>query len=70
MKGGIFMKKNVGTYDRIVRMILGILLLSLLIFLDGKIRLIGLLGIIPIITAFIKFCPLYAIFRIDTNQNK
>jgi len=64
------MKHNVGTFDRIIRMIVGILLLSLIIFLEGPIRFIGLLGIVPILTAVIKLCPLYGVCKINTNSSK
>lgn len=62
------MKANVGTADRIVRVILGAALLSVFFILDGGIKYIGLIGIILLLTAFIKFCPLYTIFGIKTNK--
>lgn len=55
------MKKNVGSIDRVIRIVIGILLLSLLIILKGRIRLIGLIGILPIATALFSYCPLYAV---------
>lgn len=60
--------KNVGKTDKIFRIIIGIVLLSLLFFLDGSARFLGLIGLIPIITAFAGFCPLYVPFRINTNK--
>jgi len=62
------MKANVGTADRIVRIILGVALLSLFFIVDGGLKYIGLIGIILLITVFIKFCPLYTIFGIKTNK--
>ena len=62
------MKANVGTADRIVRIILGVALLSLFFIVDGGLKYIGLIGIILLLTAFIKFCPLYTIFGIKTNK--
>lgn len=64
------MNQNVGTVDRVIRIIVGIILLLLLVVLDGSIRYIGLIGIVPILTAIFKFCPLYTIFRINTNSTK
>lgn len=61
------MKANVGSVDRIVRFILGIALLGLF-FLEGNIKYVGILGIILIATAFMKFCPLYVPFRINTTK--
>lgn len=68
IKGDVTMKANVGTADRIVRVILGAALLSVFFILDGGIKYIGLIGIILLLTAFIKFCPLYTIFGIKTNK--
>lgn len=60
------MKVNVGTTDRIVRIILGLAILSLLFILDGNMKYLGLIGLVPLLTAFIKFCPLYTLFGIST----
>ncbi|WP_086931934.1 YgaP family membrane protein [Agarilytica rhodophyticola] len=55
---------NVGSIDRILRIIVGLCLLSLA-FIGPK-TLWGYVGIILIITAFINFCPLYSVFKINT----
>lgn len=62
------MKKNVGQIDRWVRIALGVILLSLIVFLSGGIRWIGLIGLIPLITGLVGSCPLYSIFKINTNK--
>lgn len=62
--------KNVGNVDRIVRVIIGIALLSLLLILSGNLKFLGLIGIIPLATAFIGFCPLYLPFGINTRPVK
>ena len=61
---------NVGNTDRIIRVIIGLGLLSLLIILDGNMRYLGLLGLIPIITAIIGFCPLYKLIGVKTLSKK
>jgi hypothetical protein len=61
------MKGNVGGTDRVFRLILGILLLGLFL-LEGNVKYFGLLGIVFILTAAIRFCPLYPIFKINTNK--
>lgn len=61
------MKANVGSVDRIIRFVLGIALLGLF-FLEGNIKYVGILGIVLIATAFIRFCPLYVPFRINTTK--
>ncbi|MBC7764888.1 MAG: DUF2892 domain-containing protein [Hyphomonadaceae bacterium] len=58
--------KNVGTIDKIIRIIMGLALLSMLLFVDNNNKYWGLIGLMPIITASIGFCPLYAIFGIRT----
>ena len=62
--------KNIGNTDRIIRVILGLGLLSLLIILKGNMRFLGLIGLIPLLTSAIGFCPLYAIFGIKTCKSK
>lgn len=61
------MKQNVGTVDRWIRIVLGVVLLSLLVFLSGPIRWIGLIGLIPLVTGILNFCPIYALFGISTK---
>jgi hypothetical protein len=61
------MKPNVGSIDRVVRIILGIALLSLLFILEGNARWFGLIGIVPLLTATMSFCPLYAVLGMNTR---
>lgn len=63
------MKKNVGSVDRWIRILLGIALLSLL-FTDLSFKYVGLIGIVPILTALIKSCPLYSLFGFTTCPMK
>lgn len=62
------MKANIGTVDQVIRIILGLVLLALLLILDSGIKYIGLLGIVLLLTAFIKFCPLYTLFGFNTRS--
>ena len=62
------MKKNVGQIDRWIRIVLGVVLLSLVVFLSGGIRWIGLIGLIPLITGLVGSCPIYSILGINTNK--
>ena len=64
------MKQNVGSTDRLVRIIIGIAILSLLVFLNGGIKWIGLIGLIPLLTGLFNFCPIYALLGISTNKPK
>ncbi len=63
-------KANVGSVDRVIRIVIGIVLLLLLFFLEGNLKYIGLIGVIPILTAFISFCPIYALFKISTKKHE
>jgi hypothetical protein len=58
------MNKNIGTIDRTVRIILGLALISLVFV--GPQTPWGWLGVIPLATALISWCPLYALLRINT----
>jgi len=60
------MKKNIGTSDKWIRIIVGIFLLSLIFW--GPETLWGLIGIIPIVTGFVNFCPLYALLGLTTSK--
>ncbi|WP_064094086.1 YgaP family membrane protein [Rossellomorea aquimaris] len=60
------MKSNVGSVDKVIRIILGIILLSLLFFIEGSLKWIGLFGGVLLLTAFINWCPLYLPFGIST----
>lgn len=60
------MKRNVGTVDRVLRMMLGLALLSLVFILQGSLGWIGLLGMVPLLTALVPFCPLYTVVGLST----
>jgi len=59
---------NVGGVDRVVRIIIGLALLSMLFVVPGSVRWVGLIGIVPLATAFLRYCPLYSVLRINTNK--
>lgn len=61
------MKKNVGTTDRIIRIILGILIAAAgIIFKSWW----GLLAIIPLFTGIVGWCALYKPFSLSTAKQK
>ena len=57
--------QNVGTIDRVIRIAVGIALLALVFV--GPQTLWGLIGIVPLLTAFVGFCPLYRLLGIRTT---
>ncbi len=59
------MKKNVGGVDKIMRLVVGLVLLGLGV--AGVLPLwVGLIGLVPLGTALLGFCPLYPILGIST----
>ncbi len=64
------MVKNVGSIDKVVRVIAGLILLSLLFIVEGNARWWGLLGIVPILTVVMGWCPAYALLGINTCPAK
>ena len=64
------MQQNVGSIEKIARVILGLGLLSLIFLLEGNIRWVGLAGIILIVTAAIGWCPISSVFGINTCKSK
>ena len=58
------MEANVGKTDRMIRIVVGIALLSL-IFVGPK-TMWGLVGLVPLATAFINFCPAYKLLGVNT----
>jgi hypothetical protein len=64
------MKPNVGRIDGAIRIVVGLVLLSLLFVLGDATRWIGLIGVVLLVTALTRRCPLYIPFRIDTREQK
>ena len=62
------MKSNVGGIDRILRIVLGLVLIGLT--LAGTIGAWGWLGVVPLATGAIGWCPPYAIFGWNTCSTK
>lgn len=58
------MSRNLGTVDRAIRVVLGLLLLSLVFW--GPQTWWGLIGLVLIATAAWSFCPLYKAFGWST----
>jgi hypothetical protein len=63
------MKKNMGTIDRIIRVVLAIVVVIL--YMTGSITgvaaiILGILALVFIITSLIGFCPLYVPLKIST----
>jgi hypothetical protein len=53
------MKSNVGGIDRVLRIVVGLALIALT--LTGAIGAWGWIGLVPLATAAMGFCPLYTV---------
>lgn len=62
------MKVNVGTTDRLIRIVAGIVILSAVFLLEGNARWLGLIGIVPLATGLVRWCPAYALFGVDSCE--
>ena len=64
------MTKNVGSVDRIVRIVAGLALIAFALFGPAEIgwKWVGFIGVVPILTAFVGVCPAYSLFGIRTRQ--
>ncbi|GAB5510605.1 MAG: DUF2892 domain-containing protein [Hyphomicrobiales bacterium] len=60
--------KNVGTFDRLIRIVIGVALLAFAVMGPADIswKWIGYIGIIPLLTAFLSTCPLYSILGLSS----
>ncbi|MFN8274729.1 MAG: DUF2892 domain-containing protein [Flavobacteriaceae bacterium] len=67
------MKQNMGKTDRALRFIVAIVIGIL--YMNGSISgmlagILGLLAVVFVLTGFMKFCPLYLPFGLDTREDK
>jgi multidrug transporter EmrE-like cation transporter len=65
------MTKNVGGIDRILRIVVGLVLIAYalnLIAPDTGYNVWGWIGVVPLLTALINFCPLYKIIGLSTSK--
>ncbi len=59
---------NLSTTDRLLRLILGGLLLSGFFLVHGGLHWAGLLGLVPLATASLGWCPVYEVLGLDTRM--
>jgi len=67
------MKKNMGTFDRVIRILAAVVIIALYFMniLSGTVAIILLaLSAIFILTSFLSFCPLYLPFGLSTTGKK
>jgi hypothetical protein len=59
------MKKNVGSVDKVIRIILGVVIITFGIYNQSW---WGLVGLVPLFTAFITWCPVYSLIGVSTDR--
>ena len=62
------MKTNVGGLDRIARVVLGLALIALAA--TGTVGAWGYIGVVPLVTAAIGWCPAYVPFGLSTCKTR
>jgi hypothetical protein len=61
------MKLNVGGIDKILRVILGVALIAAAA--TGALPMWGYVGIVPLVTGLVNFCPLYTVLGFSSRKS-
>ena len=61
------MKRNLGNTDKNIRLGLAIIIAAAGVYTNSR---WGIVAILPLVTAFTGFCPLYRLFGINTCKQK
>ena len=61
------MKCNVGTVDRLMRIVVGLIIAVLGVWFDSW---WGLVGLVPLATGLFRFCPFYVPLKISTDNKE
>lgn len=56
---------NIGKSDKVIRLVLGTVIILLGIYLKSW---WGIIGVVPIITALLNFCPVWKLLGISTRK--
>lgn len=60
------MKLNVGGIDKILRVVLGVALIAAAA--TGALPVWGYIGIVPLVTGLVNFCPLYTVLGFSSRK--
>jgi hypothetical protein len=61
------MSTNIGMIDRVLRIVVGLILIALAA--TGTVGWWGWIGVVPLATALIGWCPAYTLLGIKTNRS-
>jgi hypothetical protein len=65
------MKPNMGSIDRVARIVIGLVLIAYALQLGFPAtgwNWVGWIGVVVILTAFIRYCPLYSVIGVRTGR--
>ena len=62
------MRMNVGMIDKVLRIIIGIVLIALAF--SGTLGVWAYIGVIPLVTGLMGWCPLYSLLGMDTKKKE
>ena len=64
------MKKNMGTVDRTIRILVAVIFLLIAFLASSGIAstILIIIAVVFLLTSLISFCPLYTIFKITTKK--
>ena len=61
------MKKNVGKTDRTIRIMLALAIFACGVYFKSW---LGIIGVVPLVTAFVSWCPIYVPFGMSSCRTK
>ncbi|NVK02506.1 MAG: DUF2892 domain-containing protein [Oceanospirillaceae bacterium] len=61
------MKLNVGGVDKILRVVLGVVLIAATVM--GALPVWGYIGVVPLVTGLVNFCPLYTVLGFSSRKS-
>ncbi len=62
------MTTNIGGIERILRIVIGLVLIGLAA--TGQVGVWGWIGLVPLATGLIRWCPPYSLLGINTCKNR
>jgi fatty acid desaturase len=66
------MTPNVGGFDRIARIVVGLALIAFAVLAPATVswKWVGYIGVVPLLTALVGFCPAYTLLGLNTCPMK
>jgi hypothetical protein len=67
LQGVTAMQCNVGTTDKIIRLVVGVVIVIAGLYYQNW---LGVIGLVPILTALVGYCPAYSLFGASTSKSQ